>query len=232
MSWIHETISSSLLFVLVFGMSATVEIEHLRAQVRNRRAILTGLCVQFVILPFFGFVAVQTLNMDSALGITLMVITSSPGGSYSNWWCSMFNADLALSVTMTAISTSVSTIMLPINLALYARNIYEDDVVNNVDWASLFIALAIVISAIGVGLCCSAKIHSRWFNLLANKIGNLAGLSLIIFSVFVSHATNSHEKVWNHDWKFFVGVACPCVLGLATANLIATCNKLKKPERV
>ena len=125
----------------------------------------------------------------------------------------MFNADLALSVTMTAISTTVSTIMLPLNLALYARHIYEDDVVDNVDWASLFIALAIVISAIGVGLCCSAKIHSRWFNLLANKIGNLAGLSLIAFSIFVSHATNSHEKLWNHDWRFFVGVACPCVLG-------------------
>jgi len=31
---------------------------------------------------------------------------------------------------------------------------------------------------------------------------------------------------------FFVGVACPCVLGLATANVISTCNKLKKPERV
>lgn len=232
MSWVHEAISSGLLFTLVFGMSATVEIEHLRTQIRNRKAILTGILVQFIILPFFGFIAVKALNMDSALGITLMVITSSPGGSYSNWWCSMFNADLALSVTMTAISTTVSTIMLPLNLALYARHIYEDDVVDNVDWASLFIALAIVISAIGVGLCCSAKIHSRWFNLLANKIGNLAGLSLIAFSIFVSHATNSHEKLWNHDWKFFVGVACPCVLGLATANVISTFNKLKKPERV
>ena len=84
MSWVHEAISSGLLFTLVFGMYATVEIEHLRTQIRNCKAILTGILVQFIILPFFGFVAVKALNMDSALGITLMVITSSPGGSYSN----------------------------------------------------------------------------------------------------------------------------------------------------
>ena len=31
-------------------------------------------------------------------GITLLIVASSPGGSYSNLWCSLFNADLALSV--------------------------------------------------------------------------------------------------------------------------------------
>jgi len=227
-----EIISSSLLFILVFGMSATVDINSLRQQLRNKRGILTGIFVQFIILPFFGFATVQALNLDDSLGLTLMVITSSPGGSYSNWWCSMFNADLALSVTMTAISTAVSTVMLPLNLIMYSRSKYGNDIVDDINWLSLFIALAIVIGSIGSGLLCSAKIHSRRFNLLANKIGNLAGLSLVIFSIVISQTSKSHEKLWDHNWKFYVGIASPCVLGLLTANLIASLLDLKKPDRV
>ena len=32
------------------------------------------------------------------MAITLLVVTSSPGGGFSGWWCFLCNADLALSV--------------------------------------------------------------------------------------------------------------------------------------
>lgn len=76
---------SLLLFALVFGMSATVDIKALLAQMKNKRAILTGCFLQFVILPLLGFITVKTLKMNESMGITLLVVTSSPGGSYSNW---------------------------------------------------------------------------------------------------------------------------------------------------
>ena len=74
-----------LLFCLVFGMSATVDIGCLRAQLKNQKAIFTGLFLQFIVLPFSGFFVVKFLKMDFITGITLLVVTSSPGGSYSNW---------------------------------------------------------------------------------------------------------------------------------------------------
>jgi predicted Na+-dependent transporter len=73
-----------LLFFLVFGMSATVDIAQMRKQLKNRTAILIGIFLQFVILPFVGFLIVKLLKMDAAIGVTLLVVTSSPGGSYSN----------------------------------------------------------------------------------------------------------------------------------------------------
>jgi predicted Na+-dependent transporter len=79
-----EVGSSLLLFFLVFGMSATVDIHQVRKQLRNRNALLTGIALQFLILPFVGFVVVKILKMDAPTGITLLVVTSSPGGSYSN----------------------------------------------------------------------------------------------------------------------------------------------------
>ncbi|EEC49535.1 predicted protein, partial [Phaeodactylum tricornutum CCAP 1055/1] len=87
--------SSLLLFCLVFGMSATVDVHSMRKQLNNRAALLIGISLQFIILPFVGFLVVKAFSLPAVTGITLLVVTSSPGGSYSNWWCSMFNAELA-----------------------------------------------------------------------------------------------------------------------------------------
>ena len=85
MGLLAEVGSSVLLYFLVFGMSATVDIRQLRKQLRNRNALLTGITLQFIVLPFLGFVVVKLLQLPAPMGITLLVITSSPGGSYSNW---------------------------------------------------------------------------------------------------------------------------------------------------
>lgn len=82
----------------------------------------------------------------------------------------MFNADLALSVTMTAISTVLSIFTLPANLLLYANLAYEADVTAQLDWRSVFVALVVVISAIALGLYCSARSNSLRFNVMANKV--------------------------------------------------------------
>ncbi len=74
-----------LLFALVFGMSATVDIKALVAQMKNKKAILTGCFLQFGVLPLCGFIVVKALDLKGTMGITLLVVTSSPGGSYSNW---------------------------------------------------------------------------------------------------------------------------------------------------
>ncbi len=80
-----EVSGNILLFALVFGMSATVDIKALKAQMKNKKAILTGCFLQFGLLPLLGFAVVKSLQLNEAMGITLLVVTSSPGGSYSNW---------------------------------------------------------------------------------------------------------------------------------------------------
>jgi predicted Na+-dependent transporter len=82
---ILEILGNFLLFALVFGMSATVDMGCMKQQLRNKSAILLGVFCQFFLLPFLGFAAVKLLHLEPSLGITLLVVTSSPGGSYSNW---------------------------------------------------------------------------------------------------------------------------------------------------
>jgi Sodium Bile acid symporter family len=90
-----------LLFFLVFCLSATVNLKDLKNQLSNKFAIGAGVAMQFVFMPLLGFISVCIFNSvgyTQAMGVSLLVVTASPGGSYSNWWCSLFNASLALSV--------------------------------------------------------------------------------------------------------------------------------------
>jgi predicted Na+-dependent transporter len=225
-------IGNLLLFALVFGMSATVEVSQIRAQLSNTRALCTGMFCQFVALPLLGFITVKFMKLDPAIGITLLVVTSSPGGSYSNWWCSLFNASLALSVSMTAISTLLSVCFLPLNLLLFTKYSYEADVLQNLDWISLFVALSIVIMAIVMGLYCSASFKSHRFNKLANALGNTAGLLLVIFSATMTNTGGGDTKIWSRHWTFYVAVLAPCAGGLLLATVLSTLIRLPPPERV
>jgi hypothetical protein len=147
----------------------------------------------------------------------------------------MFNADLALSVTMTAASTVLSTLMLPTNLILYTRWTYSAAVVKSLDWTALFVSLAVVIGGIGSGL-----VTSQWANHMgnaelvhrrANRMGNLAGLCLILMSVSVS-SSNHQAALWDQNAQFYTACALPPVIGLLLAVSLASYFQLAKPERV
>ena len=235
MTHIIALVGNALLFTLVFGMSATVDVPSMWQQLTNVKALCVGMICQFLITPFLGYIVVRSLNLPMAQGITLLVVTSSPGGSYSNWWCSLFNADLALSVTMTAISTILSIAFLPLNLLIYTKLCYNADVLDNLDWNSLFISLAIVISAITTGLFCSHTYHSRKFNQIANTIGNISGLALIIMSATMANTggeAGDDTKIWNHHWTFYIGTLLPCLGALFISTFFAYMVGLLKPECV
>ena len=108
-----QVITNLLLFLLVMGLASTVDIKNMKAQLKNFKAIGLGLFCQFFLLPFLGWAVIEMFKLPVPVGITLLVVVSSPGGSYSNWWCSLLNADLALSVAMTTFSTILSVAFLP-----------------------------------------------------------------------------------------------------------------------
>jgi len=218
-----------ILFFLIFGMSATVEFSSFKTQTQNKIGIVTGLFLQFIVLPFLGFLVVKIFNSSYLSGITLLIVTSSPGGSYSNWFCSLFNADLALSVTMTAVSTILSMATLPLNIYIYSQAAYGSDVLNSLDWAGLAISLTVVMVSIGSGLFLSWLINTVKFRTMANLVGNIAGVAIIIYSVVAPEETT---KLTGRPWYFYVATPLPIVLGLIFSVFISSYAQLKKPERV
>ena len=243
----YAILTNAFLFFLIFGLSATVQVKTLRHQLTNKLAICTGVAMQFIIMPVLGFLAVlllQGTGFTQPMGMTLLVVTASPGGSYSNWWCSLFNAELALSVAMTSVSSILSIGLLPMNLFIYTWLAYTvilprseaggaSNIFDSLEFGPVFISLGVVLAAILSGLYAGYKFDNAKFHKRANAFGSVCGLLLILFSVFLSSGTGgSSTNFFNLPWSFYVGTAFPCVLGMALANILSRFFNLSRPECV
>jgi len=147
---------------------------------------------------------------------------------------------VALSVAMTTVSSLMSIALLPANLFLYtylaygeAENEKGEGILQALDFTTIFITLAIVLSAIVTGLAAGYKWDTHKFHVAANRIGSICGIMLIIFSLFLSSGADGAEaKAWNQHWSFYLAVAFPCLVGLALANIISRSVNLSPPETV
>ena len=143
-------------------MSSSTRFETVKRRMRDKTGIIIGLSCQFIIMPFVGFCATQLIELDPIYQLMLLIVCSSPGGSYSNFMCSVANADLALSVAMTAASTCLSVVFLPLNLLLYSHlALGKQDSLQNLDWEDFSLSLGVVVFGIVLGLYCSYKIEEE-----------------------------------------------------------------------
>lgn len=244
-----QVITNLLLFLLVMGLASTVSIKDMKAQLKNCKAIGLGLFCQFFLLPFIGWAVIEMFSLPVPVGITLLVVVSSPGGSYSNWWCSLLNADLALSVAMTTFSTILSVAFLPMNLLIYSYAAYGDattsdgqSILGSLNFGVIFISIAVVISAIAFGMFASARFASARFHKFANIGANISGILLILFSVVLSFVGGGGDDNANNggadpmepadDSIVYIAIALPCLIGLLVSTVLATLSKLPLPERL
>ena len=229
------------------GMASTVDIKIMRQQLRNYKAISIGLFCQFFLMPFFGYLVTIAFDLPVPVGVTLIIVVSSPGGSYSNWWCALFNADLGLSVSMTTASTILSLGFLPMNLFIYTYAAYNskdsevggESVIKSINFGVIFISIAVVIGAIATGVFCSYKFDTPRWHKIAYIGGNVSGIALIIFSTVLSFKGGSdgseptpQETITATLPADYVAIALPCLLGLVVATILPTLLKLSKPERL
>ena len=205
--------SNTLLFALVFALATTVDTTS-AAQRSHKlaRGVGAAMLCQFVVLPFIGFLTVRAYQLDRIEGVMLMVVVSSPGGAYSNWWCSLFNADLVLSVAATTVSTVLSAALLPLNLLVYLSASYGTDIMDALRWDLLFISIGVVTAAVICGLMLSrrlsregrrsaaALVRTERIRQRVGHAGNLFGLCLVIFSVLFS---STDEPVWDKSALFY-----------------------------
>lgn len=241
-----QVATNGLLFLLVMGMASTVDIRMLRQQLRNFKAISIGLFCQFFLLPFFGYIITIAFNLPVPVGVTLIIVVSSPGGSYSNWWCALFNADLGLSVSMTTASTVLSIGFLPMNLFIYTYAAYNSQeaesgtsVIQSINFGVIFISIAVVIGAIGTGIFCSYKFDTPRWHKIAYIGGNVSGIALIILSTALSFVGGADGSQPTPDETLtairptdYVAIALPCLIGLIVATLLPTLLQFSKPERL
>ncbi len=107
------SVLSCLLGVVMFGMGTTLGVKDFVLVLKRPKDVLMGAVAQFFVMPFLAFVLSRLFRLDPALTAGVILVGTCPGGTSSNVITYMSKGDVALSVTMTSVSTLLSPILTP-----------------------------------------------------------------------------------------------------------------------
>lgn len=105
------------LAIIMLGMGMTLIPSDFTRILKTRKAILIGLTNQFLVLPIIAFALAIAFNLSPIMAVGLMVIATCPGGPTSNLITQVCKGNIALSVTLTAISSIISVLTIPFILS-------------------------------------------------------------------------------------------------------------------
>lgn len=110
-----------ILVVLMFLLGTELTVKSFADVARNPHAVLAGMVGQLVLLPLLAFGIAWALDLAPVYFMGLVLVACCPGGSSSNVFSMLARGDVALSVTLTAISSVVTLFTLPFIMELASR---------------------------------------------------------------------------------------------------------------
>ena len=109
-----------ILAVLMFGVALDLRLADFRAVLRAPKGPLVGIATQLLLLPPATFLLVQLIDPIPSVKLGMMLVAACPGGNVSNFLVWMARGNTALSVSMTAVTSSAAVFTTPFNLAFWA----------------------------------------------------------------------------------------------------------------
>ncbi|HKJ71575.1 MAG TPA: bile acid:sodium symporter family protein [Gammaproteobacteria bacterium] len=108
-----------LLGVVMLGMGLTLTPANFAEVVRRPRLVGLGVALQFSVMPAAAWLAGNLLGLPPAVVAGLVLVGSCPGGTASNVICYLARGEVALSITLTAVSTLAAVVLTPALTWLY-----------------------------------------------------------------------------------------------------------------
>ena len=114
------------LAIIMLGMGMTLIISDFTRILKKPKDILIGLTNQLIFLPIIGFSLAIAFNLSPVMAVGLMILATCPGGPTSNLITQVCRGNIALSVTLTAITSILSVLTIPFILS-YALEYFGTD---------------------------------------------------------------------------------------------------------
>lgn len=108
-----QSVINILLGVIMFGMGMTLSLEDFKLVLKRPLDVLKGTLAQFAIMPLIAFLLSKIFGLEEALMVGVVLVGTCPGGTSSNVISYMAGGDVALSLTMTTVSTLLAPILTP-----------------------------------------------------------------------------------------------------------------------
>lgn len=103
-----------ILLVLMFLLGTDLNRQAFANVAKNPKGVIAGMVGQLVLLPLIAFGIAWALKLPPVYFMGLVLVACCPGGSSSNVFSMLAKGDVALSVTLTAVSSIVTLFSLPL----------------------------------------------------------------------------------------------------------------------
>ena len=103
-----------ILTILMFSLGLTLEGKDFVRIIKRWKAVVAGMTGQLIVLPLLALAVANVMGLSPIFTIGLVLIACCPGGSSSNVFSMLAKGDVALSVSLTAVSSLITLVTVPI----------------------------------------------------------------------------------------------------------------------
>lgn len=165
-----------LIQIIMFGMGTSMSGKDFVGVAKSPAAVGIGVVAQFSIMPSIGFFLASVSGFSPEIAAGIILIGCSPSGLASNVMSYLAKANLALSITITSITTLIAPLMTPLLMKLLAGAYIEIDV-----FKMMWDIFKMIMIPIGAGLVFNKLLHgkSQWLDKTMPLV-SMFGIGLII----------------------------------------------------
>ncbi|MBL7743750.1 MAG: bile acid:sodium symporter family protein [Chitinophagaceae bacterium] len=165
-----------LIQLIMFGMGTSMSLKDFAAVIKTPKGVVIGVFSQFIIMPLMGFMLATVTDFPPEIAAGIVLIGCSPSGLASNVMSYLAKANLALSITITSITTLLAPFITPVLMKLLAGALIEIDVVK-----MMWDIIKMIIIPIGAGLLFNRLLsgRSKWLD-KAMPMVSMFGIAFIL----------------------------------------------------
>jgi BASS family bile acid:Na+ symporter len=165
-----------LIQLIMFGMGTSMSLHDFAGVIKMPKGVFIGVFSHFLIMPLVGYLLASLSGFPPEIAAGIILIGCSPNGMASNVISYLAKANLALSITITAVSTMLAPLMTPLLMKLLAGAFVEIHVLG-----MMWDIIKMVIIPIGAGLIFNHFLSgkAKWLD-DAMPVVSMVGIAFII----------------------------------------------------
>ena len=182
--------------VIMLGLGLSLTLADFLRVARYPRPVLVGLLCQVLILPLVCFLMVEAVGLAPALAVGFMLLAASPGGTSANLFSHLAHGDVALNISLTAISSVVAILTMPLIVNLSLAYFMESDQAVPLQFAKVLQVFVIVLGPVAIGMLIR-RYQPSFAASMDKPVRILSGLflALIIVLAFVNDSLSAREHL-------------------------------------
>lgn len=175
-----------LLGVVMFGMGIGLTAGNFLDVLRRPLPVALGVGLQFLVMPLLGWLLAVLAGLPPMLVAGVVLLGSCPGGTASNVICYLARGDVALSITLTAVSTLLAVVATPLLTLLYAGQTVPVPAID-----MLFSILKVILLPVAAGVFLNHLFHRQLAPLRSGF--PLLSVAAIVFIIAIIVALNRDQ---------------------------------------